>query len=136
MLSKKTVNKRELSFGKSLFKELPYYNFRGDIVQLHGQFNNSILSSKTTRNNLHKLTSLHDLSLFNLNTNLDVNLNPYENLSNNQIRGRYFSPHSFAQMQSKLTANERLSSFSIFHNNVLSINKNVENLQTQILEEL
>ena len=114
-MPKKTVNKRELSFGKSLFKELPYYNFRGDLVQLHGQFNNSILTSKTTRNNLHKLTSLHDLSLFNLNTNLDVNLN---------------SPHSFAQMQSKLSTNERLSSFSIFHNNVLSINKNLEDLQT------
>ncbi|XP_044172194.1 uncharacterized protein LOC122956572 [Acropora millepora] len=38
-------------------------------------------------------------------------------------------------MQSKLSTNERLSSFSIFHN-VLSINKNLENLQTQILEEL
>ena len=47
-----------------------------------------------------------------------------------------FSPHSFAQMQSKLSTNEWLSSFSIFHNNVLSINKNLENLQTQILEEL
>ena len=75
-MPKKTVNKRELSFGKSLFKELSYYNFSGDLVQLHGQFNNSILASKTTRSNLHKLTSLHDLSLFNLNTNLDVNLNP------------------------------------------------------------
>ena len=82
------------------------------------------------------MTSLQDLSLFNLNTNLDVNLNPYENLSINQIRSRYFSPHSFAQMQSKLSTNERLSSFSIFHNNVLSISKNLENLQTQILEEL
>ena len=39
-------------------------------------------------------------------------------------------------MQSKLSKNEQLSSFSIFHNNVLSINKNLENLQTQILEEL
>ena len=28
-----------------------------------------------------------------------------------------------------------LSSFSIFHNNILSVNKNLENLQTQILEE-
>ena len=39
-------------------------------------------------------------------------------------------------MQSKLSENERLSSFSIFHNNFLSINKNLENLQTQILEDL
>ena len=108
-MPKKTVNKRELSFDKSLFKQLPYNNFRGDLAQLHGQFNNSVLASKTTRNNLHKLTSLYHLSLFNLNTNLDVNLNPYENLSINQIRSRYFSPHSFAQMQSKLSKNERLS---------------------------
>ena len=132
----KTVNKRELSFDKSLLKELPYNNFRGDLAQLRGQFNNSVLAAKTTRNKLHKLTSLYDLSLFNLNTNLDVNINPYENLSINQIRSRYFSPHSFAQIQSKLSKNERLSNFSIFHNNVLSINKNLENLQTQILEEL
>lgn len=75
-MPKKTVNKRELSFDKSLFKELPYNNFRGDLVQLHGQFNNSVLASKTTRNNLQRLTSLYDLSLFKLNTNLDVNLNP------------------------------------------------------------
>ena len=39
-------------------------------------------------------------------------------------------------MQSKLSKNERLSNFSIFHNNVLNINKNLENLQTQVLEEL
>jgi len=121
-MPKRMVNKRELSFDKSLFKELPYNNFRGDLAQLHGQFNNSGVASKTTRNNLHKLKSLYDLSLFNLNTNLDVNINPYENLSINQIRRRYFSPHSFAQMQSKLSKNVRLSSFSIFHNNVLSIN--------------
>ena len=105
-------------------------------MQLHGQFNNSVLASKTIRNNLHKLTSLYDLSLFDLNTNLAVNLSPYENLSTNQFLSRYFCPHSFAQMQSKLSKNERLSSFSIFHNNVPSINKNLENLQTQILEEL
>ena len=108
-MPKKTVNKRELSFDKSLFKELPYNNFRGDLVQLHGQFNNSVLASKTTRNNLQRLTSLYDLSLFKLNTNLDVNLNPYENLSINQIRSRYFSPHCFAQMQSKFSKNERLA---------------------------
>ena len=120
-----------------LKSRLPYYNFRGDLVQLHGQFNNSVLASKTTRNNLHKLTSLYDLSLFNLNTNLGVNFDPYENLSTNQFRSRYsVFPHSFAKMQSRLSKNERLSSFSIIHNNVLSINKNLENLQTQILEEL
>ena len=112
-MPKRTVNKRELSFDKSLFKELPYHSFRGDLAQLHGQFN-SVLASKTTRNNLHKLTSLYDLSLFNLNTNLDVNINPYENLSINQIRSRYFSPHSFAQMQSKLSKNVRYQASLFF----------------------
>ena len=33
-MPKKTVNKQELSLGKILLKELPYYNFRGDLVQL------------------------------------------------------------------------------------------------------
>ena len=32
-MSNKTVNKRELSFDKSLLKELPYNNFRGDLAQ-------------------------------------------------------------------------------------------------------
>ena len=87
-------------------KSCHIYNFRGDLVQLHDQFNNSVLASKTTRNDLHKLTSLYDLSLFNLNTNsVDLILNPYEKLSIKQIRSRYFSPHSFAQVQSKLSKN-------------------------------
>ena len=75
-MPKKVANKRELSFGKSSLKELPYYNFRGCLVQFHGQFNSSVLASKTTGNNLHKLPSLYELSLFNLKTNLGVNLDP------------------------------------------------------------
>ena len=71
-MPKRMVNKQELSFDKSLFEELPYNNFHGDLAQLHGQFNNSVLASKTTRNNLHKLTSLYDLTLLNLNTNLEL----------------------------------------------------------------
>ena len=76
------------------------------------------------------------LSLFNLDSNLDVNINPLVNLSNLQIRSRYFSPHSFVQTISKISQNALLSSFSIFHNNVVSLNGNLENLQTHILEEL
>ena len=47
------------------------------------------------------------------------------------------SPHTVShRCNQNSLKNERLSSFSIFHNNVQSINKNLENLQTQILEEL
>ena len=46
------------------------------------------------------------------------------------------SPHTVSRRCNQNSKNERLSSFFIFHNNVLSINKNLENLQTQILEEL
>ena len=96
-----SLNKCEALSSKSLLKELPYFNFTGSLVMLHGQFNNGVQTSKATRNN--KLTSLYDLSLFNLNSNLDVNINPLVNLSNLQIRSRYFSPHSFVQTTSKIS---------------------------------
>ena len=130
------TSKRENSLAKSLLKELPYFNFTGSLVMLHGQFNNSVQTSKPTRNHLNKLTSLYDLSLFNLDSNLDVNINPLVNLSNLQIRSRYFSPHSFVQTISKISQNVLLSSVCIFHNNVVSLNANLENLQTHIVEEL
>ena len=68
--------KRKTSLAKSLLKELPYFNFTGSLVMLHGLFNNSVQTSKPTRNQL----SLYDLSLFNLDSNLDVNINPLVNL--------------------------------------------------------
>ena len=40
----------------------------------------------------YKLTSLYDPSLFHLDSNFDVNINPLVNMSNLQIRSRYFSP--------------------------------------------
>ena len=41
--------------------------------------------------------------------------------------------HSFRQMKTKV---ETDTSFSVFHNNVVSLNRNLENLQTHILHEL
>ena len=131
-----SLNKCEALSSKSLLKELPYFNFTGSLVMLHGQFNNGVQTSKATRNQLNKLTSLYDLSLFNLNPNLDVNINPLVNLSNLQIRSRYFSPHSFVQTTSKISQNALSSSFSVFHNNVVSLKGNLENPQTHLLEEL
>ena len=41
--------------------------------------------------------------------------------------------HSFRQMKTKV---ETDTSFSVFHNNVVSLNNNLENLQTHILHEV
>ena len=126
--------KHEISECRSLFKELPYFSYTGYLPLFHGRFNNSLTNCRPTKNDLDKLTSLYDLSLFNLDTSLDSNLSPYENLVSNRIQGRYFSPNSFEKLKSKLTTGP--GQFSIFHNNVVSLSNNLENLQTQLLEEL
>ena len=56
--------------------------------------------------------------------------------SSNRIASRYFVPHSFKKMKTKLSKDETISSFSVFHNNVVSLNRNLENLQTQLLREV
>ena len=77
------------------------------------------------------MPSLYDINLFDLNTILDSNISPYENLHNNQIKSRNFSPHAFHHAKSKWPNN----CFSVFQNNITSLNQNLENLQTHILEE-
>ena len=77
------------------------------------------------------MPSLYDINLFDLNTILDSNISPYENLHNNQMKSRYFSPHAFHHAKSKWPNN----CFSVFQNNITSLNQNLENLQTHILEE-
>lgn len=88
------LNKNEERDGKLLLKELPYFNFRGCLAQCHKQFNSSISAPVPTRRNLDKLTSLYDLGIFNLNTDLDVNLSTDCNLPNQRIQSRYFYSHS------------------------------------------
>ena len=39
-------------------------------------------------------------------------------------------------MKNKLTKDDFDCSFSIFHNNISSLNRNLENLQTHVLDEL
>ena len=63
-------------------------------------------------------------------------MNPCQNLSCNQIRSRYFSPHSFEQMKTKFSSSDRSTSFSVFHNSIVSLTANQESLQTHILDEL
>ena len=86
------VNKAEIPSRKSLLKELPFYNFTGCLVILHGQFNNSLSNHQPTKNDLQKLTSLYDLNLFDLNVNLDSKLSCYENLLSHKLQVDIF-PH-------------------------------------------
>ena len=53
---------------KLLLKELPFYNFRGDLVSCLGQFNNLIPITCQPRKNLDKLAGLYDLNIFDFNS--------------------------------------------------------------------
>ena len=66
------------------------------------------------------------MDLFSLNTTLDYNLNPVD-YSSNRITRRYFSPHSFKEMKTKLSKDEATS---------FGLNRNLENLETQLLHEV
>ena len=135
-LSKKHVKLLVKSY-KTSFRELPYRGV-SSILSVHGQFNNSLpKNSLTTRKQLDNLPSLYDCDLFSLNLNTNLNVDPDQNILNNQVRCKYYSPISF--YKEKVSLNNLSStecSFSIFHNNNKSLRKNVENLQTHILEEL
>ena len=87
-----------------------------------------------TKKYLDKLRSLHDLDIFSLNTQSSVN--PESNLDNQQIRSQYFSPHSFCKFRNNLMRDKNQSRFSILHNNVRSLRRNLENLQVHLLDEL
>ena len=127
-------NNRRLN--KSLLKDLSYFNFRGNLVLAHGQFNNSLKSELSTKRDLDKLHSLYDLDLFNLNTAFDTNQTDNDALMSQCIRSRYFSPHSLKQFTNNLRQDQIESSLSIFHNNIRSLNRNLENLVTHYLQEL
>ena len=121
----------EITLNKDLLRELPYHGLNH--IQFHGQFNNSLQSSLPTKKYLERLTSVHDLDLFNLNIS-DDNSEPVFWLP--KIRCKYYSPHSFSQLKSKFCTSAIASSFSLFHNNVRSLKSNLENLQSHLLEEL
>ena len=116
---------------KLLFRELPYLSV-SDIVSYHGQFNNDISNSLPTKKYLDKLSSLYDLDLFSLNIQNDIN--PNSDLFYENIKSHYYSPHSFNLLKNKLPRNE--SNFSLLHNNVRSLRRNLENLQVHLLDEL
>ena len=66
----------------------------------------------------------------------DTNQTDNDALMSQYIRSRYFSPHSFKQFTNNLTQDQIESSLSIFHNNIRSLNRNLENLVTHYLQEL
>lgn len=71
---------------------------------------------------MDKLSSIYDLDLFTLNTNIDIYI--------------YISPHSFREMKTKQLEDEIKKSFSVFYSNVVRLNRHFENLQTHLLHEL
>ena len=73
--------------------------------------------------------------MLSLNSGFDRNLNPDNNLGNQHIQSRHFSLHRFIILGNKLYLNKVNSSFSIFHNNVVSLNHNLDNVLT-LLDEL
>ena len=84
---------------------------------------------------LDYLDYLTYLDLFKLNTLCNRDVNTVDNLYNQRIHSRYFSPYSFKEQNKYLIENDN-DSFSIFHNNLISLSKNFENLQSSILDEL
>lgn len=80
------------------------------------------------------MTSLYDLDLFNLNADIGNDINNSDSFA--FIRSKYFSPHSFTEMKNNLSKNDIENSLSIFHNNIRSLNCNLENLQSHLLDEL
>ena len=122
-------NKPKEKAAKLLIKELPFYNFRGDLASCLGQFNISIPITCQPRKNLDKLAGLYDLNIFDFNNDLDNALRSNHNIHSQYIQSRYFSVHSFKRFSKKLSENEIQTSLSIFHNNIVSVNRNLENLK-------
>ena len=112
---------------------MPYYGCTGNLAEIHGQFNNSFSSPYKTKRDLNNLSGLYDLDLFSLNATLADNIN-LDNQFPRRVNSRYYSPHTFSKLRTRISLAD--SNFSVFHNNIVSLNRNLENLQTNLLQEL
>ena len=112
---------------------MPYYGFSGNVAEIHGHFNSSFSSPYKTKRDLNKLSGLCDLDLFSLNTVIGDNINS-DNQFSCRINSRYYSPHTFSKLRTKISLAD--STFSVFHNNIVSLNRNLENFQAHLLQEL
>ena len=50
------------------------------------------------------------------------------------MNSRYYSPHTFSKLRTRISLAD--STFSVFHNDIVSLNRNLENIQTHLLKEL
>ena len=82
---------------------------------------------------LNKLSGLYDLDLIALNTALGDNINSDHQFPC-RVKSRYYSPHTFSKLRTTISLAE--ATFSVFHDNIVSLNLNLENLQTRLLKEL
>ena len=124
---------------KALLRELPFSTLwpaQFNALFKNNSFNNYPLP---TKNDLERLTSIHDLDLFNLN----MHDGRFNNNSNDncylQIKPcKYYSPNSFSQLKNTLNVPiaDRQNKFSVLHNNIRSLKKNLERLQSHLLDEL
>ena len=89
---------------------------------------NSLNSELPTRQDPDKLHSLYDLDLFKLYMDFDTNQIDNDALISPCIRSAYVSPYK--QFSNNLTEDQIESSLSIFHNNIRSLNRNLDNLVT------
>ena len=120
---------------RNFLRELPYYGV--NIADVHGLFNTSASISRTPNVYLEKLHSLYDLDLFLLNTGLDNSRNPDSNILHQHIRSLYYSPNSFYNLKCSLSSSHcKNDGFSLLHNNIRSLKRNLECFQTHLLSEL
>ena len=73
---------------------MPYHGVT--IIYTHGRFNNSLKSHLPTKKYLERLVSIHDLHLFSLNVNSNINPD-YDDLFGT-VRFKYYSPSTFTQL--------------------------------------
>ena len=92
----------------------------------------NVVDNRPSRKSLDSLSSLYDLSVFQLNS-LDKDIDPDRNFHSNKIRSKYYFPHSFAQF---IESKQLQSEISFLHTNIRSLKKNLEEFQHHVLSEL
>ena len=125
------IDKRD-TLNKLILSELPFYNI--NFIQ-EFNFNNSITTNLPTIKDFDRYPSMHELGLFNLNTASDANTES-SNLDHQILQTQYYSPHKFSNLKKHQTKYFTDTSFSLLHNNVRSLKRNLEDFQTHLLSQL
>lgn len=119
-------NKQQQKITMSLRKELPFFNFTGNLALYIGTFNNSLSYDLPTKRNLECLPSFHGLDLSDMNSTLDNNLSRLDiNLPIPRPQSHYFSPHCTNQYSRCLNKDRLQNSLAVVHNNITSLNRNL-----------